>query len=313
MVQGAQLHLMDLRQLRSFIAVAEELHFRRAAERLGMAQTALSSQVRSLEEELGFPLLFRTTRHVSLTQAGAVFLDEARAVIERLNTGVERASIAASEGLNRLRLGGIDAALVWFLPPVMDRFRKRFPEIRLPLTEVSASKQQVQELLSHRIDVAFFRPPTTLEGVNWETLFEEDVFVALPASSPLAERSSLSAPDLQDTKLITYARHARPLLSAMVLQSFEAANVQPDIELEVLEKSTLLALVAQGVGAGLVPEWTTQTPVKGVTFLRYDSAIEPLKFGVAWRQSDDGETLRAFLHLTREESARIQARFAASN
>ena len=102
---------MDLRQLKSFIAVAEELHIRRAAERLGLAQTALSSQVRSLEEELGFPLLFRTTRHVSLTQAGAVFLDEARAVLERLDAGVERASIAASQGLNRLRLGGIDAAL----------------------------------------------------------------------------------------------------------------------------------------------------------------------------------------------------------
>lgn len=303
---------MDLRQLKSFIAAAEELHFRRAAERLGMAQTALSSQVRSLEEELGFPLLFRTTRHVSLTQAGAVFLDEARAVIERLNTGVERASDAASEGLNRLRLGGIDAALVWFLPPVMEQFRKRFPDIRLPLTEVSASKQQVQELLRHRIDVAFFRPPTTLEGVAWETLFEEDVFVALPTASALADRASLSAHDLQGTKLITYARHARPLLSTMVMQSFEVAGVRPNIELEVLDKSTLLALVAQGVGAGLVPQWTTQTDVEGVTFKRYESAIEPLKFGVAWRQSDDGETLRAFLDLTRQEAKRVQARFASS-
>lgn len=304
---------MDLRQLKSFIAVAEELHFRRAAERLGMAQTALSSQVRSLEEELGFPLLFRTTRHVSLTQAGAVFLDEARAVLDRLETGVERASIAASQGLNRLRLGGIDAALVWFLPPVIDQFRKRFADIRLPLTEVSASKQQVQELLRHRIDVAFFRPPTSVEGVAWQTLFEEDVFVALPAASPLADRPSLSAQDLQDTKIITYARHARPLLSAMVMQSFEAAGVQPDIELEVLDKSTLLALVAQGIGAGLVPQWTAQTPVKGVEFRRYDSAVERLKFGVAWRQNDDGETLRAFLDLTREEAKQVQARFAADS
>lgn len=87
-----------------------------------------------------------------------MFLNEARAVLDRLETGVERASIAASQGLNRLRLGGTDAALVWFLPPVIDQFRKRFADIRLPLTEVSASKQQVQELLRHRIDVAFFSP-----------------------------------------------------------------------------------------------------------------------------------------------------------
>lgn len=155
----------------------------------------------------------------------------------------------------------------------------------------------------------FFRPPTSVEGVAWQTLFEEDVFVALPAASPLADRPSLSAQDLQDTKIITYAWHARPLLSAVVMQSFEAAGVQPDIELEVLDKSTLLALVAQGIGAGLVPQWTTQTPVKGVRFRRYDSAVEPLKFGVAWRQNDDGETLRALLDLTREEAEQVQAQF----
>lgn len=155
----------------------------------------------------------------------------------------------------------------------------------------------------------FFRPPTSVEGVAWQTLFEEDVFVALPAASPLADRPSLSAQDLQDTKIITYPRHARPLLSTMVMQSFEAAGVQPGIELEVLDQSTLLALVAQGIGAGLVPQWTTQTPVKGVKFRRYDSAVEPLKFGVAWRQSDDGETLRAFLDLTREEAKQVQTQF----
>lgn len=99
----------------------------------------------------------------------------------------------------------------------------------------------------------------------------------------------------------------------MVMQSFEAAGVQPDIELEVLDKSTLLALVAQGIGAGLVPQWTTQTPVKGVKFRRYDNAVEPLKFGVAWRQNDDGETLRAFLDLTREEAKQVQARFAVDS
>lgn len=106
---------MDLRQLKSFIAVAEELHCRRAAERLGMAQTALSSQVRSLEEELGFPLLFRTTWHVSLTQAGAMFLDEARAVLGRLETGVERASIAYLKGRYRAPSGpSWDEALAYW-------------------------------------------------------------------------------------------------------------------------------------------------------------------------------------------------------
>lgn len=303
---------MDLRQIRGFVAVAEELHFRRAAERVGLAQTALSAQVRGLEEELGFALLFRTTRHVSLTQAGAVFLDEARAVLDRLEVGVEAARRAATEGLDRLRLGGIDAALVWFLPPVIEAFRRSFPEVRLPLTEVAASNQQIQDLQRHRIDLAFFRPPTTAEGIAWEPLFQERVFVALPAGSALAARTSLTAADLARVKIITYARHARPLLAAMVAQSFEAAGIRPEIELEVLEKSTLLALVAQGLGAGLVPQWTTEQPAPGVVFRPYDGAAAPLAFGVAWRARDRGATLRAFLDLVRAEGARVQARFAAA-
>jgi DNA-binding transcriptional LysR family regulator len=295
---------MELRQLKCFVALSEELHFRKAAERVGLAQTALSAQIRKLEDELGFPLFFRTTRHVSLTQAGSVFLAEVREVLSQLDRGIEQAREANLSGLNRLRIGGIDAALVWFLPPIIEEFKRLHPTIHLPLTEVTASLHQVQELLRHHVDVAFFRPPTSEEGIAWELLFEEDPYVAVPADHSLARKSEISVEDLFEEKIIGYPKHARPYLHAMIADSFESANAKPTIDLEVLDKSTLLRLVAQGMGIGVVPQWSTLSPVQGVTFKRYTSAVRPLQFGVAWRQSDKSRTLLEFLEIVRIHASR---------
>ncbi|PSL20100.1 LysR family transcriptional regulator [Shimia abyssi] len=161
---------MDIRQIKCFVAVAEELHFRRAAERIGVAQAVLSAHVKRLEEELGFPLLFRTTRHVSLTQVGYVYLEEVQAVLAQLERAVEKATIAAHSRFDNLRIGGFDAALIWFLPPILHQFQALHPGIQLRLTEGAASGIQIDELSRHHIDLAFFRPPTAREGIEWETL-----------------------------------------------------------------------------------------------------------------------------------------------
>ncbi len=297
---------MELRQLKCFVALSEELHFRKAAERVGLAQTALSAQIRKLEDELGFALFFRTTRHVSLTQAGSVFLSEVRDVLARLDRGIEQAREANLSGLNRLRIGGIDAALVWFLPPVIENFKRLHPTIHLPLTEVTASLFQVRELLRHHVDVAFFRPPTSEEGIAWEPLFEEDAYVAVPADHFLAGKSEVSVEDLLGEKIIGYPKHARPYLHAMIADSFDRADAKPQVDLEVLDKSTLLRLVAQGMGIGVVPQWSTLSPEPGVSFIRYTSAARPLQFGVAWRQSDTSETLQEFLDVVRLHAATVK-------
>ncbi|KIT16247.1 LysR family transcriptional regulator [Jannaschia aquimarina] len=296
---------MDLRQIRCFIAVAEELHFRRAAERVGLAQTALSAQVRRLEEEMGVALLFRTTRHVSLTQAGAVFLTEARNLLDRLDAAIAETRAVAERGLDRLRIGGIDAALAWFLPPVFEAFRSRHPGIRLTLTEVSASAQQVEALERHHIDLAFFRPPTATPGIAWETLFEEGVAIALPAGDDAADAHSLSAEALTGRSLIGYPRHARPYLADMVARCIEGLDAPPNVEMEVLDKSTLMRLVAQGTGVGLVPDWCARVGAEGVRFVPLENGPR-LAFGVAWRERDAGrETLDDFLALSRSEAAHV--------
>ena len=297
---------MEIRQIKCFVAVAEELHFRRAAERMGMAQTAISAQIKNLEAELGFPLFFRTTRHVSLTQAGSTFLNEARGFLERLDAGVEAARAAANSGLDRVRVGGIDAALTWFLPSVINSFRQKFPEVFLQLTEVTASAAQVQELLSHKIDVAFFRPPAATAAISWETLFEERVFAAIPERSELAQLPSLSAEDLSKENLINYPRHSRPYLAKMVHDSFEATGIKPNIVFEVIDKYTLIQMISQGVGVGFVPQWLALKPVDGVVFRPYESAVSTLQFGVAWRSGDEGTTVNSFIDSARDEAVKTQ-------
>jgi len=300
---------VDIRHLKCFVAVAEELHFRRAAERIGIAQAVLSAHVKRLEEELGFPLLFRTTRHVSLTQAGYVFLDEARAVLDQLDAAVEKATIAAHSGFDNLRIGGIDAAVVWFLPPILKAFHTLHPGIQLRLTEVAASGIQVEELSRHHIDLAFFRPPISKDGVLWEVLFEEGVYIALPEDDPLSGCGVIEVQELSGRRLISYPRHARPYLSEMVAQCMARVEDLAVADIEVLDKSTLLPLVALGSGVGLVPQWLTELPVDGVKYVRLKDA-PVLQFGVAWRERDaNRSSLLDFLQLACEEADRIRARF----
>lgn len=301
---------MELRHICSVLALAEELHFRRAAERVGLAQTALSAQIKALEDELGFALFFRTTRHVSLTQAGVVFVNEAKAVLARLDEAIEATRAAADEGLQRIRIGGIDAALIWFLPPVIQAFRKEFPNVWLPLTEVSASAEQAIEIVRHRVDVAFFRPPPPVDGIAWKLLYEEGVLVALPDYHRLCAERKLTAMQLRDEPFISYPRSARPFLHGMLATSFSRAGLRPRVVMEAIEKSTLLRLVAQGLGVGLVPQWVCLQPHEGVTFRPYASATAPLGFAIGWRKSDRSETIRRFVEIASSHAESLRPIFA---
>ena len=294
---------VELRQLQAFVAVAEELHFRAAADRVGMAQAALSTKIKRLEEELGFPLLFRTTRHVSLTQAGTVFLKEVHATLACLENGVRQAELAADSRFERLRIGGIDAALIWYLPPVIEAFKARLPNLSLPMTEVSGSDEQITNLQSHRIDLAFFRPPTNAPGIKFETLVEEHVLVALPKSHYLAEKKEgLTVEDLADEPLINFPRNARPYLHDLVIKSFSEKNLRPKIAMEVTEKLTMMRLIELEMGLGLVPEWIGVLRPKNIVFRPFLAANARLKFGVAWRQNERNQTVMEFLEIVKDHA-----------
>ena len=300
---------MDLRQLRAFVAVAEELHFRSAAERIGMAQAAVSTKIKDLESELGFELFFRTTRHVSLTQAGAVFLESVRDTLNTLENGVSAAGAAAKSRLERLRIGGIDGALVWYLPPILEKFTTKFPTVSLPMTEASSSEDQINSLESHRIDIAFFRPPTIRPGIKFELLFQERVYVALPRDHRLANRpGAVSIKELADDPIISYPIHARPHLNRIIMDSFGKAGLRPNIFMEVIDKFTTLQLVGRGIAVAIVPEWIGALYLPNIPLKPLAEEELKLPFGVAWRENDRSETLREFLIPVRESAAYAQSK-----
>jgi|TARA_B110000879_G_scaffold6858_1_gene8765 DNA-binding transcriptional LysR family regulator len=298
---------MDLRQLRAFVAVAEELHFRIAAERVGMAQAAVSSKIKDLEGELGFKLFFRTTRHVSLTQAGAVFLESVRNTLNTLENGVSAASAAAENRLDRLRIGGIDGALIWYLPPILKKFTAKFPSVSLTMTEATSSEDQIKRLESHHIDIAFFRPTTIHSGHNFELLLQERVYVVLPRDHRLANRpGAISITELENDPVISYPIHARPQLNRIIMDGFGRAGIRPNIIMEVIDKSTTMQLVARGIGVAFVPEWMGTMYMPNLPLKPLAEEDLKLSFGVAWREYDLSESLREFLIPVRERAKMAQ-------
>src|SRR4051795_636425 len=182
---------MELRHLRYFIAVAEELHFRRAAERLHMSQPPLSQQIRQLEEEIGAQLLSRNQRKVELTAAGVAFLERAREILDSVEDAARQARrVQRGEG-GRLAVGFVGSAMYSFVPELLRAFRDHAPDITLRLQELGTS-EQLRQLEDGRLDVGFVRLPRARPELTFETVLEEPVVAALPDTHRLAQRSLLT-------------------------------------------------------------------------------------------------------------------------
>lgn len=286
---------MDLRQLECFVAVAEELHFRKAGERLGLSQSALSDRISALEHELGLPLLFRTTRQVSVTQAGADFLRDAKKILADVERSVSNAKQKSAEGMRLLRISGVDEAISMVLPVALVEFRKEFPQAALHILEISSSDQHAQELINHRADVAFVRSKPTDDFLDSTLLHAQPVVVAVADTNPLARREILSAHDIIDEPIVGYPRHARPILHDMLWSGFRAINRQPNIVCEVIDKSTLLQFVTHGLGIGLAPAWVKEIAPPGVSFVPYENGDRRIELHIACRATGNSQLVTSFI------------------
>jgi len=248
---------MELRQLRYFVAVADILHFGRAAERLGMSQPPLSQQIRTLENELGVRLFDRTSRKVALTEPGRLFLDEARATLAQAARAVDLVRRSAKGDIGRLRLGLSPAAP--FVPDVaraIFEFSKAFPDVRIDLVELS-SAAQIAALDTGDLDVAFLRDagtPVLPEGVCATRILQERLHVGMRPDHPLASKTSLSFQDLQGERMIVYAEEQKGGFTEQLMTVLRSAGVKPTIVQDVTEVSTLFGLIAAGLGLTVLAE-----------------------------------------------------------
>lgn len=267
---------MELRHLRYFRAVAEELHFGRAAERLHIAQPPLSQQIRQLERELDVQLLVRSTRRVELTPAGQAYLTRAIAVLDAVDDAGQQARRIADGVEGSLTIGCVGSATYSVLPRLVRALRDELPHIEVGVRGEMLAPAQVAALLARDIDLALLRPPVDHPELLSEVLRRDRLIVALPAEHPLAQRDRLEVGDLRDQELIAHAGQGRSVMGGLVAAICAEAGFAPQIRHEVSETSTLVTLVAAGLGVAVVPAPTAELDIAGVVY----RPLQPASLGV---------------------------------
>lgn len=285
------------RLLTQFIAVAEELHFGRAAARLHMAQPPLSQAIKHLEELVGVQLLARSRHSVSLTPAGGAFLEEARELMAHGQRAIDTAR-RASEGLiGRITIGFMGSVSYEFLPRILRTFRTQFPSIHVDLWE-QTSVEQIESLHASKIDLGIVRVPVSNAADLRLRIVEIERFVAvLPKSHRLATSDSLSLEDLAEESFIVFPADKSPSLHGKFLMACDEAGFSPRIGAEAWQMSSMMSLVAAGMGLTLLPAQVRDSPHKGVVYkdLRNDSKHLELEIAAAWRPDDMSSGVHSML------------------
>lgn len=257
---------MELRHLRYFRAVAEELHFGRAAERLHIAQPPLSQQIRQLEKELGVQLLVRSTRRVSLTAAGQAYLARTVAILDDVDDAGAQARRIDSGGEGHLSIGCVGSATYSLLPQFVRALREELPLVEVRVRGEMLAPAQLAALVTGDIDIALLRPPVLDAGLRTERLRRDRLLVALPVGHLLAQRDSLTMADLRDEDFVAHAGQGRSVMGDLVVTLATEAGFTPRIRHEVEETSTLVTLVAAGLGVAIVPAATSALDIAGIAY-----------------------------------------------
>jgi DNA-binding transcriptional LysR family regulator len=285
---------VELRHMRYFVAVAEELHFGRAAKRLFMSQPPLSLQIKGLEDALGVELLHRTKRRVALTSAGQVFLEEARQVLA-LADRAKHAAIRAQRGeIGHLAVGFVGSATYQALPTVLRRVRSAYPEVEFRLREMTTA-EQTEALQDRTLDVGFVRPPLYDPRLVTKTLLQEEFVLVLPEAHPLCQVGHVELKDVADERFILYPRQLGPGLYDPVVSACQEAGFSPNVVQEANQMHTILSLVLAGFGIAFVPEGAKALRWEGVVYKRLASNVPRTTIALAWNLENRSTTLSSFV------------------
>jgi DNA-binding transcriptional LysR family regulator len=302
---------MELRHLRYFIAVAEELNFGRAAERLRIAQPPLSRQIRDLEREIGVPLFERVPRGVELTPAGSAFLPEARLTLAQAERAQRSAQRAARGETGRLRVGFVEAAThSGILPDVLSFFHAHMPSIGLSLFELD-QLHQAEAFQDGRIDLGILHSPP-LDADRWlrvEKIYTERVVLAVPKSHRLGGRSRFTLGNLAEESFVLFPRHVEPAMYDDIIAGCRAAGFSPRIVQEANGWHTLASLVGAGVGLGFVPRSITEFQQHGVVYRPMRDLAAEMTLSAVWKRAERSPVRERFVTALRAVAgARPKAR-----
>lgn len=286
----------EMRHLRYFLAVAEELHFRRAAERLYISQPGLSRQVRQFEEQLGFPLLERTNRRVSLTPAGAYLRDEARSLLQQFDAAVAHARDLHRGRAGRINFGYVGSAMQNLLPNLLLRFRQTHPEVTYGL-EALGNQDQLDKLLTRDIDIGFVRLAQTPPELVSVPLFEDTFSLVLPRDHPLTAATFTGVEQLRDERFILFdPDYSRPYYE-QVMTIFADAGFAPEISHRTVHATTIYRLVENNFGLSIVPTSLQAGYAMDVQFIELNGIPQRTTLSAVWRRDNDNPAVGEFLKL----------------
>ena len=302
---------MELRHIRYFVAVAEELNFRRAAARLRIAQPPLSTQVRQLEEEIGARLLDRDSHRVALTAAGKVFLEHSRRILNGVETACLATQRSAKGEIGRLSIGFVTSLTYGMLPGILRAYRRKYPDVLLSLSEMDTA-QQIDALTTRQIDLGIIGLglPSERQDLELVTVIEEQLAAVLPVDHPLAvefrarpRRRSLPLSKLQRERFYLADRSNAPVYNPWLVVLCQQAGFQPHIVHEADRPLTVLGYVAAGLGVTILPAQFGRLAPRDVTFIPLARPVPKYRYCAAWRRGEGAvPALQQFIAIARQVS-----------
>jgi DNA-binding transcriptional LysR family regulator len=291
--------MIDIRHLRYFQAVAEELHFGRAAARLAIAQPALSRQIQQLEQELGTPLLRRTQRRVELLPAGALLLERSRSIQQELARTLADVRRTGTGELGKLTLGFLHSSTYGLLPTVIRRFRQLYPGIELELHEKPITAQ-LSALVRGTIDLGLLRVQAAPPELEIVPVMPDPFVLALPAKHPLAGRTRMRLKEVAGEPFVMFHKGEAPLLHGRVQAMCEQAGFSPDVVQHATQIHTMVGLVGGGLGVAVVPASARNLHPRQVRFVQISDKVEPLHIGLGWRRGHETPAIQSFRKVTQD-------------
>jgi len=288
---------MELRYLRYFIAVADEMNFNRAAKRLHISQPPLSRQIQALERELGTKLLEREGKRFRLTDAGARFRDGAARILDEVTALERQTRLIGDSGTALVRVGFVGSMIFSMLPDLLVQLERQLPQVRLDIVEL-ATEQQTDAILSGRIDIGFLRSWAGVEGIVFEPLGEERLSVIYPASMEAAAQGDGGLAAFAGKSFVAVSERAAPGLAELVRATCAAAGFEPRARYECSQLSSVVGLVAAGLGWSIVPASSIATPA--AESLRMASLAEKVTLGLAYKAGAIPDCVRAVAEASKE-------------
>jgi DNA-binding transcriptional LysR family regulator len=297
---------MELRHLRYFVAVAENLNFTKAAGRLHLTQPSLTIQIRNLEEEIGVRLLDRTKSHVGLTEEGRSFLIDARRVLSMATETVQSVQRLSRGETGRLNIGYLANFNFDMLPKTLSDFRRAFPHVALNLFDLNPA-EQFHALEARTLDLGFvgLRPSAAIQDLQWESLVSHNAVVLLPTNHPLAKKARLSLLDLEELFFIGMSEKTHPAFHEWLCDICQAAGFKPRILQDADLEAGLLTFVAEGLGVTVAREQIRKLPHPGVTFRPLAPSVKT-DYCIAWNRHNQSKALLEYIQIVKNLSPQLR-------